>query len=122
MADGVISKWLKGIGEPVKRGEPLFEVESDKVTTEVESPADGVVLQIAVGEGKKVDVGSVLATIGRPDEVASPGPGGDVVASPAPSAAASMTPDASESTDAPAGKIFVTPRARKAADELGIDL
>src|ERR1700694_1422626 len=119
MADGVISRWLKGVGEPVKRGEPLFEVESDKVTTEVESPADGVVLQISIGEGKKVDVGSVLATIGRPDE-ATPTSGAPGVAQSAPSVAAPTTETSSDSEDTPVGKIFATPRARKAADELGV--
>ncbi|HEY8884025.1 MAG TPA: biotin/lipoyl-containing protein, partial [Chloroflexota bacterium] len=72
MADGVVSKWLKQVGDAVARGEPLFEVESDKVTTEVEAPAGGVLRQIKVPEGEKVDVGTVLAVIGGADE-AMPG-------------------------------------------------
>ncbi len=123
MADGVISKWLKNIGEPIKRGEPLFEVESDKVTTEVESPADGVVLQISVGEGKKVDVGSVLAVIGRPDEAIQPGNGGASATPAASSTSATLATGSSVSiANPPVDKIFVTPRARKAADEYGIDI
>src|SRR5438445_8611410 len=68
MADGIVSKWLKKVGEPIKRGEPLFEVESDKVTTEVESPAEGILRRINVDEGQKVDVGTVLAIVGSRDE------------------------------------------------------
>src|SRR5437588_12962225 len=76
MADGVVSKWLKQVGDAVARGEPLFEVESDKVTTEVEAPAAGVLSQIKVPEGEKVDVGTVLAIIGSPGEVVSGGTSG----------------------------------------------
>ena len=63
MESGVLSKWLKVIGESVVKGEPLFEVETEKVTTEVESPASGIVVSIDVFEGDQIDVGTVLATI-----------------------------------------------------------
>jgi pyruvate dehydrogenase E2 component (dihydrolipoamide acetyltransferase) len=123
MADGVISKWLKQVGEPVKRGEPLFEVESDKVTTEVESPADGVVLRLAVDEGTKVDVGVVLAVIGRPGEqTASSGPALAREATPPSAPAVSTIAPPPPAAPTEAERIFVSPRARKTAEELGVDL
>jgi pyruvate dehydrogenase E2 component (dihydrolipoamide acetyltransferase) len=122
MADGIISKWLKQVGDAVKRGEPLFEVESDKVTTEVESPVDGILHEIVVGEGKRVDVGVVLAVIGSADDAIPAASGAAAVAATTPilaAIAASPTP----SVEAPAAeKIFITPRARKSADELGVDI
>src|SRR5579859_2582096 len=123
MADGIISKWLKRVGDPVKRGEPLFEVESEKVTTEVESPADGIVREIIVGEGKNVDVGAVLAVIASGDEPAAKptsesAPAAKVNASAAAVDAPVRHADAAHAT----AKIFVTPRARMAAAEIGADL
>jgi pyruvate dehydrogenase E2 component (dihydrolipoamide acetyltransferase) len=121
MADGVISKWLKQVGETVRRGEPLFEVESDKVTTEVESPADGTLLRIAVDEGTKVDVGVVLAVIGRPDEAPSTGNGTTSTLAATPVAVVGTSSARQESAEAPpVGKIFISPRARMAAEELGV--
>jgi pyruvate dehydrogenase E2 component (dihydrolipoamide acetyltransferase) len=124
MADGVISKWLKQVGEPVKRGEPLFEVESDKVTTEVESPADGIVLRLVVDEGTKVDVGVVLALIGGPDELMANGGRVANTATPAPPTASTVSAVATQPQAAPAQaeRIFVSPRARMTAEELGADL
>ena len=121
MADGVISKWLKNIGEPVKKGESLFEVESDKVTTEVESPADGILRRIQVPEGQKVDVGTVLAVIGSEEEIVPETNGGGVVAASgtAPGSVALATAPVDVT---PATKLFVTPRARKVAEERGVDL
>jgi pyruvate dehydrogenase E2 component (dihydrolipoamide acetyltransferase) len=123
MADGIISKWLKQVGDPVKRGEPLFEVESEKVTTEVESPADGVVREIVVGEGKRVDVGVVLAVIGSADEkVAAPAPASTPKATTNVIAGSVDAPVGDVTAVAGSGKIFVTPRARLAAAEIGVDL
>ncbi len=120
MADGTVSKWLKREGDAVRRGEPLFEVESDKVTTEVESPTDGIVRQIRVPEGEKVDVGAVVAIIGVAGEAPASANGGE----PAERAASttSLAGPAVATVAPPAEKVFVTPRARKVAEELGIDL
>ncbi|GAB4505264.1 MAG: dihydrolipoamide acetyltransferase family protein [Anaerolineales bacterium] len=63
-----IVKWLKNEGEPVKELEPLVEVETDKVVTEVPSPASGVVLKIEIGENTPVRVGEVMAWIGETGE------------------------------------------------------
>ena len=64
MESGTIVKWLKGEGEPVKKREPLYELDTDKVTQEVEAEADGVLLKIVVDSGE-VEVGRTIALIGR---------------------------------------------------------
>jgi len=64
VADGTVTKWFKGVGDTVVKGEPLFEVSTDKVDTEIPAPTNGVLTAILVGEGVTVDVGTVLAVIG----------------------------------------------------------
>ncbi len=63
VTEGTITRWLKQVGEAVERDEPLFEVSTDKVDSEVPSPAGGVVSEIRVPEGETVDVGTVLAVV-----------------------------------------------------------
>jgi len=65
LVEGVVSAWYKRPGDPVRRGEPLFAVETDKVNTDVESPHDGVLAEILVGEGEHAEVGQVLARFAR---------------------------------------------------------
>lgn len=62
VTEGILSRWLKPDGSQIKSGEPLFEVETDKATTDVPAPADGV-LKISVPEGETVEVGATVATI-----------------------------------------------------------
>jgi pyruvate dehydrogenase E2 component (dihydrolipoamide acetyltransferase) len=64
VAEGTITKWLKQVGDTVALDEPLLEISTDKVDTEVPSPGEGVVAEILVQEGATVDVGTVLAVIG----------------------------------------------------------
>src|SRR5712675_2495068 len=64
VSEGTVTKWLKQEGETVEADEPLLEISTDKVDTEVPSPASGVVTQILVQEGETVDVGTKLAQIG----------------------------------------------------------
>jgi pyruvate dehydrogenase E2 component (dihydrolipoamide acetyltransferase) len=64
VADGTVTKWFKKVGETVTRGEPLFEVSTDKVDTEIPAQHDGVLTSILVAEGVTVDVGTTLAVIG----------------------------------------------------------
>jgi 2-oxoglutarate dehydrogenase E2 component (dihydrolipoamide succinyltransferase) len=66
VTEGTVTKWLKAVGEPVERDEPLFEVSTDKVDSEVPSPDAGFLSEILVPEGETVDVGTVLAVIGAP--------------------------------------------------------
>jgi pyruvate dehydrogenase E2 component (dihydrolipoamide acetyltransferase) len=68
MAEGTLVRKVKKDGEPVKKGEVLAEIETDKATVEVESPADGVVKGWVVEEGQPVPVGALMAVIGAPDE------------------------------------------------------
>ena len=63
VSEGTVTKWLKQVGEAIGRDEPLLEISTDKVDTEVPSPAEGVVAQILVQEGETVEVGTVLAVI-----------------------------------------------------------
>ena len=67
MESGTIVKWLKGEGEPVKKREPLYELDTDKVTQEVEAEADGVLLKIVIDSGE-VEVGKTIAFIGQEGE------------------------------------------------------
>ncbi len=70
VADGTVTKWFKQVGDTVTRGEPLFEVATDKVDTEIPAQADGVLTEVLVPEGTTVDVGTRLAVIGG--DTASP--------------------------------------------------
>src|SRR5579862_9310138 len=64
VTEGTITKWMKAVGDAVERDEPLFEVSTDKVDSEVPSPAAGVLSEILVPEGETVEVGVKLAVIG----------------------------------------------------------
>jgi pyruvate dehydrogenase E2 component (dihydrolipoyllysine-residue acetyltransferase) len=70
MESGTIVKWLKSEGDQVEKGEPLYELDTDKVTQEVEADASGVLLKIAVAEGE-VEVGKTIAVIGEQGEEVS---------------------------------------------------
>jgi pyruvate dehydrogenase E2 component (dihydrolipoamide acetyltransferase) len=84
VSEGTITKWLKQVGEPIGRDEPLLEISTDKVDTEVPSPAEGLVAEILVAEGETVEVGTVLAVIA---------PAGSVVSEPADEPAAAPEPE-----------------------------
>src|SRR6266571_1845455 len=64
VSEGTITKWLKAQGDQVEADEPLLEISTDKVDTEVPSPGSGVLTQILVSEGETVEVGTKLAVIG----------------------------------------------------------
>ncbi len=82
VTEGTITKWFKAVGDTVARDEPLFEVSTDKVDSEVPSPAEGVLTAILVQEGDTVDVGVALAVIAAPGSAA--GPTADPAAQPQP--------------------------------------
>src|SRR5689334_10635746 len=67
VAEATITRWLKAVGDEVQAGEPLLEVATDKVDTEVCSPADGMVAEIIEPEDAVVEVGAVIAVISAPD-------------------------------------------------------
>src|ERR1700677_3770312 len=93
VTEGTITRWMKGVGDAVERDEPLFEVSTDKVDSEVPSPAAGVLSEILVPEGETVEVGVKLAVIG---DGATTAPAQDapaaVASEPAPAAAAPPPP------------------------------
>ncbi|HET7651888.1 MAG TPA: biotin/lipoyl-containing protein, partial [Acidimicrobiales bacterium] len=97
VTEGTITKWFKQVGEQVAEDEPLFEVSTDKVDSEVPSPASGVLAEILVQEGDTVDVGTKLAVIS--DGAAAGGNGSAAGAATAP---AEAPPQTQEQTDQPA--------------------
>jgi len=126
VSEGTITKWLKREGEHVEADEPLLEISTDKVDTEVPSPASGTLTEILVLEGETVDVGTPLARIGGA-AAAAPGPAPEapapVAAEPEPAAA---VPEPPAPTPAPVaepsgnGK-FVSPVVARIAAEHGVD-
>jgi pyruvate dehydrogenase E2 component (dihydrolipoyllysine-residue acetyltransferase) len=91
MESGTITRWLKSEGDPVEKGEPLYELDTEKVTQEVEADASGVLLKILVSEGE-VEVGKPVAVIGEKGEEVSVDASGDGAA-PATAAEEETTPD-----------------------------
>ena len=71
VTEGTITRWLKAVGDTVAADEPLLEVSTDKVDTEIPAPASGVLLSIDAAEDDTVEVGGVLAVIGEPDDAAT---------------------------------------------------
>src|SRR5437667_11268668 len=128
---GKIIEWLKHEGDPIAKGEPLVIIETDKVITEVESPADGVVLRIVVPSGEERPIGALLAVLGAQGEQVSEvelqqmlGPvAAKMPATPAP--VATPVPMAAPRAEAAARdggeRLKISPIARKLADELGLD-
>jgi pyruvate dehydrogenase E2 component (dihydrolipoamide acetyltransferase) len=126
MESGTIVKWLKSEGEPVEKGEPLYELDTDKVTQEVEAEASGVLLKIAIATGE-VEVGKTIGFIGAAGEAVA------AEEAPAPAAKAEKPAEAPEEKPAPVaetqqsngstnGRIKASPLARRIARERGVDL
>jgi 2-oxoglutarate dehydrogenase E2 component (dihydrolipoamide succinyltransferase) len=74
IAEGTIVRWMKKVGDPVERDEPLFEITTDKVDAEIPAPAAGVLTEIRIKEGETVAVNSVVGTIAQPGEAPASGP------------------------------------------------
>jgi pyruvate dehydrogenase E2 component (dihydrolipoamide acetyltransferase) len=143
VSEGTVTKWLKQVGETIARDEALLEISTDKVDTEVPSPAEGVVTEILAQEGETVEVGTVIARIGPPGaQAAEPAPTAPVAEEPAPPPTAEIPPEPAVEqvpaapvpqpapmqpapTAAPSaagnGKTFVSPVVARIASEHGID-
>jgi pyruvate dehydrogenase E2 component (dihydrolipoyllysine-residue acetyltransferase) len=130
MESGTIVKWLKSEGDKVEKGEPLYELDTDKVTQEVEADASGVLLKIAVAEGE-VPVGKTIAVIGEQGEAVAVAEDSQEEGSPArareherergrAASAKQVTEIRQPSTTN--GRIKASPLARRIARERGIDL
>lgn len=127
--DGLLLNWLKNVGDTVKKGEIIAEVEADKATMEIEAPADGVLISQAVEIGEELTEGAVLGEIGEAGEGAgkSEAPAEAKASTEAPAEEEASAP---ESEEAPAqsssvtedGRIKASPVARNVAKEKGIDL
>jgi len=128
VSEGTITRWLKQEGEQVEADEPLLEISTDKVDTEVPSPASGTLTQILAQEGETVDVGTKIAQIGGAGAPAAPAP------EPAPEAAPEPEPEAVQAeqpvaepepgvpVQQPSGNgKFVSPVVARIAAEHGID-
>jgi pyruvate dehydrogenase E2 component (dihydrolipoyllysine-residue acetyltransferase) len=94
VAEGTIVRWIKKVGDPVERDEPLFEISTDKVDAEIPSPAAGVLSEIKVKEGATVPVNSVVAVIGEASGATTAPPAAPKAAS-APPPAVAKPPEAS---------------------------
>src|SRR5690348_17433454 len=128
MESGVIVRWLKSEGEAVAKGEPLFELDTDKVTQEVEAEAAGVLLKIAVSEGE-VPVGQTVAFIGAEGEdvpeVAAAAPPQEEAKPAVPEPAVEEAPQEeaaiASGNGSGNGRIKASPLARRMARERGIE-
>jgi pyruvate dehydrogenase E2 component (dihydrolipoamide acetyltransferase) len=128
MESGTIVKWLKSEGEPVEKGEPLYELDTDKVTQEVEAEASGVLLKIAVSEGE-VPVGETIAFIGKEGEEApqsaekpAEAPRREPERQAGREAAAEVAREQPAAGGSANGRIKASPLARRIARERGIEL
>jgi 2-oxoglutarate dehydrogenase E2 component (dihydrolipoamide succinyltransferase) len=129
VTEGTITRWLKNVGDTVEVDEPLVEVSTDKVDTEVPSPVAGVITAILVQEDEDAEVGQVLAVVGgsAPAAAASPAPAAEpapapAAPTPAPAPAAVSAPAVPAPSAAPQSGGVVTPLVRKLAAEKGVDL
>jgi pyruvate dehydrogenase E2 component (dihydrolipoamide acetyltransferase) len=148
MESGTIVRWLKSEGDQVEKGEPLYELDTEKVTQEVEADSSGVLLKILAGEGEEIEVGKAIAVIGEegedvpdaepeaaaeeeeeeekkkkkeeaPAEPAAESENGRPEEADAPTAA---EPQVSEPAGGDGGRVKASPLARRIARERGIDL
>src|SRR6058998_3512006 len=101
LTEGEIARWLVSEGDTVEEDQPLVEIQTDKTTVEIPSPAAGKVAQILVGEGEVVPVGTVLVVIGEDGSAVSQG----------------QSPGSR-----PDGRVRATPLVRRLAQELGVEL
>jgi pyruvate dehydrogenase E2 component (dihydrolipoamide acetyltransferase) len=121
ITEGEVVRWLVKEGDAVKADQTLAEIETDKAIVEMPSPYAGTVLKLHFKEKDIVKVGQVLVTIGEQGEAVPEAGGPAVEAAVAPRQTEGGPPPAAAAT-APAGGVQATPRVRKLAQELGIDL
>lgn len=123
MEEGTVAQWLKQEGDTVAKGDVLLEITTDKLTSEIESEADGVLLKIVAKAGEDVPVKGLLGYIGEAGETV-----GDAAPAAAPAAAAPAPAEVPAAAPAPApaakadgSRIRISPLARKTAAKLGVD-
>ena len=125
MEEGTVSQWIKHEGDEVKTGDVILEITTDKLTNEVVSEHDGVLLKIVAQEGEDVPVKGLLAYIGQPGEAVGDAAPAAAPAAPAaeaaPAAAAPAAAAPAPVAAANGARIRISPLARKTAASLGID-
>ena len=121
MEEGTVSQWVKHEGDPVKTGDVLLEITTDKLINEVTSEHDGVLLKIVAQEGEDVPVKGLLCYVGQAGESVGDAPAAPAAAAPAAAPAAPAAAPAAVPVAAGA-RLRVSPLARKTAAKLGVDL
>ena len=106
IAEGTVSRWLKKVGDNVKRDEPIFEISTDKVDAEIPSPSAGVLMEILVGEGMTVAVNTVVARLETDAAAAAAAP---APSAPVPAEAATSIASTSVATPAPVAAAAAAP-------------
>jgi pyruvate/2-oxoglutarate dehydrogenase complex dihydrolipoamide acyltransferase (E2) component len=117
LTEGEVARWLVVEGDEIAEDEPLVEIQTDKTTVEIPSPASGRVARILVAEGSVVPVGTVLVVIGEDGHVQGQAP--DVAAT---DTVQGQAPDMSETASAGPVRLQATPLVRRVAHELSVDL
>lgn len=136
IAEGTLSRWLKKVGDEVKRDEPIFEISTDKVDAEIPAPSAGTIVEIIVHEGTTVPVNAVVARIetekgaavAAPAAAPAPAAAAPAAAAPAATASAASAPAAPAKPAAPAGsfeerlRTKSSPLVRRMAADAGVDI
>lgn len=124
VVEGAIVRWLKAPGDPVAKYEPLLEISTDKIDTEVPAPAEGVLLEIMAPEGQTVAVGTILAYIGQLDEKPAPSakPVKGAISPPMPALVTQPPSHPATQTPKPAGRAFISPVVARIAAQHQVDL
>ncbi|HEY0970568.1 MAG TPA: biotin/lipoyl-containing protein, partial [Gemmatimonadales bacterium] len=121
IAEGTLSRWLKKVGDEVKRDEPIFEISTDKVDAEIPSPAAGVLAEIIVTEGQTVPVQEIVARIetekGAAIDTPPAAPAPSAQPAPAAPVGGDSTPSAQSAPSAPAASVPSAPAAEPGSFE-----
>ena len=128
--EGLLLNWLKNVGDSVKAGDVIAEIEADKATVEVEAPADGVLVEINAEVGAELEEGAIIGSIGAAGEAGSSQPTAAATkqeeTKPEPAAQATQQTASSNgnavAATTPEGRIKISPVARRMADDKGIDI
>jgi pyruvate dehydrogenase E2 component (dihydrolipoamide acetyltransferase) len=131
MAEGLLVRWVKQVGETINKGDVLAEIETDKATVEVESPASGVVLQLIVDQGTMVPINAPIAVVGAAGEKVDVKPTTDgpqtsaepqTAPTPAPTPQVSAPAEASSAVDGQSSAVKASPLAKKIAKDNNVNL
>ncbi|MDI2589736.1 dihydrolipoamide acetyltransferase family protein [Psychrobacillus sp. NEAU-3TGS] len=123
MEEGTVDQWLKQEGDEIKIGEPIVQIQTDKLTSEIESEVEGVLLKIVAQQGEDIPVKGLLAFIGQPGEAVDVADGAATAVEDANLVETEVTAE-EKVVSLPtktSGRIKISPLARKTADKMGVD-